>query len=98
MVQHSEHLNFLAGLVWTLDANLSEFPLSWLEALVWVRNMNKEHACGFSDWRLPNCRELRSLVSHQTRRPALPKGHPFVNVFPGWYWSSTTAAISASHA
>lgn len=60
--------------------------------------MNAEHAFGYADWRLPNRRELRSLVSHQTRSPALQMGHPFVNVFPGWYWSSTTAAISTSHA
>lgn len=91
-------LDRLTGLVWTQDANASEFPLTWLEALEWVRNMNIEHALGFSDWRLPNRRDLRSLASHQTRRPALPAGHPFVNVFPGWYWSSTTAAIAPDHA
>lgn len=91
-------LDRLTGLAWTRDANVAEFPLTWQEALEWIRNMNVEHASGFSDWRLPNRRELRSLVSHQTRRPALPAGHPFVNVFPGWYWTSTTAAIAPNHA
>ena len=75
-----------------------EFPVTWQEALQWVDKMNSERTFGFSDWRLPNRRELRSLVSHQTRRPPLPEHHPFVNVFLSWYWTSTTAAIAPDHA
>ncbi len=60
--------------------------------------MNRNNVFGTSDWRLPNRRELRSLMSHQTRQPALPDGHPFVNVFSGWYWTSTTAAINTGYA
>jgi hypothetical protein len=30
--------------------------------------------------------------------PALPERHPFINVFNGWYWTATTAAISPAHA
>jgi hypothetical protein len=37
-------------------------------------------------------------MSHQARKPALPEGHPFENVFQGWYWTSTTAAINKSYA
>ena len=37
-------------------------------------------------------------MSHQTSKPALPEGHPFVNVFSGWYWTSTTAAINTAYA
>lgn len=88
----------LTGLVWTLDANPAGFPLSWREAFDYVARMNGANSFGRADWRLPNRRELRSLVSHQTRRPALPDPHPFTNVFPGWYWTSTSAAISPSHA
>jgi len=88
----------LTGLVWHPNANPAEFPLTWQEALDFVIQMNVDRHLGHSDWRLPNRRELRSLISHQTRRPALPEGHPFTNVFNGWYWSSTTAAISPAHA
>jgi hypothetical protein len=88
----------LTGLVWTRDANPAEFPLDWNEALAAVQRWNARRLAGHRDWRLPNRRELRSLISHQTRRPALPAGHPFANVFAGWYWSSTTAAISPAHA
>jgi hypothetical protein len=83
----------LTGLAWARNANLAEFPLRWPEALAFVADMNRTHALGFADWRLPNRRELRGLLSHQTSRPALPFGHPFTNVFPGWYWSSTTSAF-----
>lgn len=91
-------LDRLTGLEWTGDANLPEYPLTWMEALDFVARMNEARLLGHADWRLPNRRELRSLVSHQTRRPVLPDAHPFLDVFPGWYWTSTTAAISPSHA
>lgn len=91
-------LDRLTGLVWTQDANLGEFPVMWQESLDYVSSMNRGEAFGFRDWRLPNRRELRSLISHQERRPALPKSHPFVNVFPGWHWTSTTAAINTAYA
>lgn len=88
----------LTKLVWTKNANLTEFPLTWQEALDYITTMNRDKVFGTSDWRLPNRRELRSLISHQTRKPAFPDGHPFVNVFNGWYWTSTSAAISTGYA
>ncbi|MEW6330264.1 MAG: DUF1566 domain-containing protein [Pseudomonadota bacterium] len=91
-------LDRLTGLMWTRDANLAEYPVTWQEALDFVAGMNRDGAMGHGDWRLPNRRELRSLMSHQTKKPALPEHHPFINVFSGWYWSSTTAAISPAHA
>ncbi len=91
-------LDKLTGLTWTQNANLAEFPFTWQEALDYVFSMNREKAFGCSDWRLPNRRELRSLMSHQTGKPALPEGHPFTNVFLGWYWTSTTAAINTAYA
>lgn len=91
-------LDRLTGLVWTWNANLTEFPLTWQEALDFVANMNQNKMFGFTDWRMPNRRELRSLMSHQTKKPALPEGQPFTNVFLGWYWTSTTAAINTAYA
>jgi len=91
-------LDRLTGLEWTQDANLAELPMTWQESLDYVSSMNRVEALGYRDWRLPNRRELRSLISHQERKPALPVGHPFANVFPGWYWTSTTAAINTSYA
>ncbi len=88
----------LTGLVWTIDANPAEFPLDWQAANDFISGINRRQLHGFHDWRLPNRRELRSLIGHETRNPALPGGHPFKNVFPGWYWTSTAAAIDPAYA
>ena len=88
----------LSGLCWTRKANFAEFPLSWQEALDYIQEMNRQQSLGFHDWRLPNRRELRSLMSYQTRKPSLPVSDLFKDVFPGWYWTSTSAAISPDHA
>lgn len=93
-----EVMDNLTGLVWCRNANLAEFPLNWQEALDFVASMNREQRFGQRDWRMPNRRELRSLLSLQSRLPALPERHPFFDVFNGWYWTSTTAAISPAHA
>ena len=91
-------LDRLTGLTWTKDANPGGFPCSWVESLSRIRQFNQENWCGFSDWRLPNRRELRSLMDYQTQKPALPTGHPFDNIFIHWYWTSTTAAIHPEYA
>ena len=91
-------LDLLTGLMWTQNANLIDLPVMWQESFDYISELNNEQAFGYSDWRLPNRRELRSLLSHQTKKPALPSGHPFQNVFLGWYWTSTSAAINPSYA
>jgi hypothetical protein len=97
-VQGETVLDAVTGLSWMRDAGIGEFPNTWQEALDFVAQLNRERALGQTDWRLPNRRELRSLISHQTCKPALPQPHPFQNLFQGWYWSSTTAVISPAHA
>ncbi|MFW5722742.1 MAG: DUF1566 domain-containing protein [Desulfohalobiaceae bacterium] len=91
-------LDRLTGLTWTRDANPGGFPLSWPEALVYVAGLNQQEHLGCADWRLPNRRELRSLIDWQATRPPLPHDHPFENVFQGWYWTSTNAAIQPAYA
>jgi len=76
--------------MWARDAALSVFPLSWGEALEFVGEANAAGTLGYRDWRLPNRRELFSLICHDRINPALPEAHPFANVFPGYYWTSTT--------
>jgi hypothetical protein len=89
--QHDQTVvDHLTGLVWTHNAGLAEYPLMWQEALDYVAAMNLQETYGFNDWRLPNRKELFGLVSHVRINPCLPKGHPFANVFAGYYWTSTT--------
>lgn len=80
------------GLMWARNASLAEFPLSWREALDWVRELNQSHLYGYQDWKIPNRRELFSLMSHTRINPSLPKDHPFIDVFTGYYWTSSTCA------
>ena len=44
-------------------------------------------------WRLPTIEELASLSDPQQSDPALPPGHPFLNVTEDTYWSSSTSAL-----
>ena len=88
----------LTGLVWTRNCSLFDFPVSWEESLGLIDTMNSSKKFGRSDWRLPNRRELRSLIDHGRKNPALPPSHPFVDVNLGWYWTSTTAARNPAYA
>lgn len=78
----------MTGLIWTKQADLANTS-TWEEAIDFCNDL--EYA-GYNDWRLPNIRELRSLVDIERRDPALPLGHPFIGVPPlhqPHYWSST---------
>ena len=63
--------------------------------LVDVLNRGKLGGC--HDWRLPNIRELESFIDLGYHSPALPTGHPFVNVQDA-YWSSTTSVYEPRYA
>jgi hypothetical protein len=82
-------LDSLTGLTWCRNANPAEFPLDWQAAHDFINEMNGVRAFGRSGWRLPSRRELFTLISHEVFNPALPKDHPFENIFPGYYWSCT---------
>ena len=81
-----------SGLFWTRKADIAAFPLTWEEAAAFVQEMNRCQRFGRTDWRLPTRRELFGLISHQHINPALPSGHPFRDVFNGYYWTSTPCA------
>ncbi len=88
----------LTNLEWSRKANFFDFPLTWQETLDEIKKLNREGFDGYSDWRLPNRREMRSIISHGQRKPALAEGHPFTDVFLGWYWTSTTSALAPGYA
>jgi hypothetical protein len=82
----------VTGLTWARNAGLSEFPLSWPEAHDFVGALNASGFSGIETWRLPQRDELFSLISHRCINPALPEGHPFEEVFNGYYWTATPSA------
>jgi len=86
------------GLVWSRSANPAGWPLFWDEALEYVAGLNREGHLSSCDWRLPNRRELFSLVDYAQANPALPPGHPFTQVELAWYWSATPYAANPAYA
>jgi hypothetical protein len=95
----------LTGLMWLQDANCPGGTVGWQAALDWVGSFNTTTvactnyaAMTFTDWRLPNVREVLSLVDFGEVGPALPAGHPFENVQSSFYWSSSTAVNDPANA
>jgi hypothetical protein len=89
----------LSGLMWAKNANLPNGALTWQDALDYVAGMNAGTYpnFGYTDWRLPNRRELRSLADYAQYNMALPDPNPFTNVQVG-YWSSTSFAPNTGQA
>ncbi|MCP4700635.1 MAG: DUF1566 domain-containing protein, partial [Gammaproteobacteria bacterium] len=75
-----------------------------LTGLIWLADANglADGTCSLSDgssaggWRLPNTRELYSLIDVSNINPALPAGHPFSGVQAAFHWTSTTNAGGSS--
>ena len=78
----------LTGLVWARNANLGG-EMTWSNALTYCESLTYG---GTNDWRLPNAKELYSLIDLGRFTPALPSGHPFTGVQSDNYWSSSTIA------
>ena len=92
----------LTGLVWLKDANPCG-KKTWQQALTFCNNLSNgraglRDASSPGDWRLPNIRELNSLVDFSQFNPAMPPGHPFDNKQSSLYWSSTVDIGSAAGA
>ena len=93
----------LTGLMWVSDGNLmvsrdpsfdqdrtaGDGDVDWKTALEYIALLNADNYLGHNDWRLPNVRELQSLVNLGIPDTALPATHPFTNL-RDLYWSSTT--------
>ena len=96
----------LTGLIWLKRGKClsTSEKVSWSDALNLAATLADGHSdCQLADgseagdWRLPNVRELMSLVdvaSSRTNGPALPQGHPFTNVQIEMHWTSTSRADS----
>jgi hypothetical protein len=83
----------LTGLIWAKNANLPNGFRTWQQALDFVASMNSGSGlCGYYDWRLPNRKELRSLIDYSQSELT----HPFINVSSVRYWSSSSYEGSAN--
>ena len=90
------------GLTWSQSD--SSTGMNWEESLAWVQTKNAENYLGFSDWRLPNVKELQSIVDY-TRSPDTSDSAAIDPAFTctqitneggeadyPYYWSGTTHA------
>lgn len=90
------------GLMWAQDD--SGAGMDWMQALAWVATMNAANYRGYDDWRLPNAKELQSLVDY-SRAPNTTGSAAIDPLFKttaitneasqsdyACYWSSTTHA------
>jgi len=88
----------LTGLIWLQNPDCFSYQ-TWTDALT-ASNSLASGSCGLTDgsvaggWRLPNIKELQSLIDFGQSFPALPLGHPFSGVQSSeLYWSSTSVAF-----
>ena len=102
----------LTGLIWLKQANCFG-PVPWADAIADANNLASPN-CGLADrsvagdWRLPNVKELLSLIDYGFFQPALSnaagtgqwtEGDAFSNVGArNCYWSSTTGVDLPSRA
>ncbi len=90
------------GLMWSRTD--SGHGLNWQDALAWVQKKNAERFLDHDDWRLPNVKELQSIVDY-TRSPDTTHSPAVDPVFTcttitneahhsdyPFYWSATTHA------
>ena len=92
LAQHNTVVDQSTGLEWFRDASRLEFPMTWSEAFASLEAINARALFGHADWRVPNRRELFSLISLEAINPSLPAGHPFLRVVTSYYWTSTTCS------
>ena len=81
------------GLMWQQSTSNSDI-LPWTAALSYCENLT---LAGYTDWRLPNIKELRTIVDTQTCNPAIDTEY-FPDTMRSDYWSSTTREVSPSSA
>lgn len=88
------------GLMW--PQNDSGAGMSWSNALAWVQGCNATNLLGHADWRLPNAKELHSLLDYSRSPDTTDSAAIFTNFtctaitneagrldFP-WYWTGST--------
>jgi hypothetical protein len=80
----------LTGLMWSRTPHLLNGNSDAMDWNLAIDFCNGLEFAGHSDWRLPNVRELNSLVDYGRINPPLPSGHPFEGIRSGEYWSSSS--------
>ena len=88
----------LTGLMWTENAQQISGKKNWRTAITLCNGLIYPETDGYDDWRLPSLKELQSLIDYGNYPSTLPSGHPFQNVLPFLYWTSTSYETISNHA
>jgi hypothetical protein len=76
------------------NPNDADNTYNWVESnQKFVNALNAARLGGFSDWRLPSLKELKTLVDSNRKNPAISADY-FPNTQSSLYWTSTTYASS----
>lgn len=97
------------GMMWT-QAD-SGFAMEWEQALTYAQEMNEANYLGYSDWRLPDIKELQSIADYDYAPDAEDEAYDGPALDPmfivsettneagtsdyPYYWSSTSARFQA---
>ncbi|MBF0555264.1 MAG: tetratricopeptide repeat protein [Nitrospirae bacterium] len=86
------------GLMWTKNANLAGRGLTLQDTLKFVASMNYGSGTyGYKDWRLPIKNEIWSLINNAPYdKYKWLNINGYIDVQPGWYWSSSTWVYTAN--
>ncbi|MGQ1947483.1 Lcl C-terminal domain-containing protein [Geofilum sp. OHC36d9] len=74
------------GLMWQKEDN--GITYNWQDALAYAANSD---LAGYTDWRLPNTKELQSIVDYdKTTFPAIDENFFSCSNADSWFWTGTT--------
>ena len=81
------------------DFTPEDGAVTWQHAFDFVKGINNGTypicGVGYTDWRLPNKKELYSLIDYSQEQPAIPSANHFNNIQPYYYWSLSNNASDA---
>ena len=80
------------SLVWQKEDDNS--TRNWSNAKIYCESLNFG---GYTDWRLPNVKELQSIVNYGNFPPTIDQTY-FPNTASSYYWSSTTSQSNTDDA
>jgi len=83
------------GLMWESTGSCNGAGQKWADALTCCENST---FAGQTDWRLPNVRELMSIVDYSMPAAPFINQTAFPNTQSSFYWSSTTYVLSTASA